>query len=592
MNIDRLGLSPCFLRARFWHAILHVNLLRKAPPAAYSGFVSTVLTSTVVPSAPRFVHYSQDNDGAPSKLGDYFWYSLGMLGTHHYKLKIYKGRYRTWLERANDLDCLTLIWAVQALQSSHEKFARKFITYPKEAVTEKMIGEFAIYKWELETIVTSLLTTPKDRPRLGKYRYTNLTQFSSLSSLVHYLRDIENIEYAKTGTADNIWEEMYRIGQRQFSWQRGYNCEQLYRYAYVYGQGECAEFFEEQNGLSVSIFLWLSLALFALTMEKPWIIAPDVSILKMGQDNMEKTLALHSIELTDARSKAKALIDDAVTKLRAPLRTAYMPSLLRQRSMLKNTGRVTTYCAPLPPLVMNRATAGLYYDIKQGPDRLLTEANTRFEEYIRKLVEAYHPRFAALKGEPYGSSKATEVDPPDCLVKDGEEITIAVECKATKLTFEGQFAENPTIAAKQGLEQLAKGIFQLWRFFSHVRRGIYTTHTVSPTAHGIVLTMDSWMQMATKLREGALERAKELAAADPEIKDEDRRMVVFASVQELNDTFAQTETDNFMTVLGHAVSEKYRGYGLPKLARECGVQLVRKGFPLNVAEILPWWEQI
>ncbi|VTZ65446.1 conserved hypothetical protein [Sinorhizobium medicae] len=515
-----------------------------------------------------------------------------MQGTHHYKLKAKKVRYRTWFERANDLDCLTLIWSVQALQSGHEKSARKFITYPKEAVTERMIGEFAIYKWELETIVTSLLTIPKDRPRLGKYRYTNLTQFSSLSSLVNYLRDIENNEYAKTGRADDIWEELYRIGQRQFSWQRGYNSEQLYRYAYVYGQGECGTFFEQQNEISISTFLWLSLALFALTMEKPWIPAPDVTSLKIRQTDMEKTLALHSIELSDARRKAKELNDEAVKKLRAPLRMAYMPSLLRQRPIIKNAGLVMTYCAPLPPLVMNRATAGLYYDIKQGPNKLLTEANARFEEYIRKLVEAYHPRLQALQGQRYGPSKATEVDPPDCLVKDGEEITMAIECKATKLTFEGQFAENPTIAAKHGFEQLAKGIFQLWRFFSHGRRGIYRAHTVAPSAHGIVLTMDSWMQMAAKLREGALERAKELAAADPQITGDDMRMVVFVSVQELNDTFAQTETDDFMTVLGHAASEKYRGYGLPEVTRDCGVPLVRKGFPLDVGEILPWWGQI
>lgn len=511
---------------------------------------------------------------------------------HHYKLKIAKGHYRTWLERADDLNCLTLVWAAQALQSGQEKHARKYITYPKQAVTEHMVGEWAIYKWELETVVTSLLTTPKDRPRQGKYRYTNLTKFEALTSLVNNLRDVENYEYGMKSGAEDIWEEMYRIGQRQFSWQRGYNSEQLYRYAFVYGQGDCGAFFQERNGISVETFMWLSMAMFAYAWERPWFTAPDVKALDIPQSEMDKTLALHSIDIAAARTMARSMLDDAQRKMGAGLRTAYMPSLLRQRSMISNTGKVTAYCAPLPPLVMNRATAGLYYDIKQGPQQLMNEANDRFEQYIRMLVEAYHPRFQALKGERYGLNKATEVDPPDCLVKDGEQITVAIECKATKLTFEAQFAENPTIAAKQGFEQLAKGIFQLWRFFSHARRGTYTAHSVAPDAHGIVLTMDSWMQMATKLREGALGRAKELAATDANITDADMRMVVFASVQELNDVFAQTETDAFVDVLGHAVSEKYRGYGLPELTRDCGVERVRKAFPLNVAEILPWWDKI
>lgn len=63
-------------------------------------------------------------------------------------------------------------------------------------------------------------------------------------------------------------------------------------------------------------------------------------------------------------------------------------------------------------------------------------------------------------------------------------------------------------------------------------------------------------------------------------------------VQELNDVFAQTETDAVVDVLGHAVREKYRGYGLPELTRDCGVERVRKAFPLNVAEIRPWWDKI
>jgi hypothetical protein len=340
----------------------------------------------------------------------------------------------------------------------------------------------------------------------------------------------------------------------------------------------------------------LSLAMLGLTMQKPWQVAPGdavTKVLNLPQSDLDKTLALHSIEIGEALTKARAMNAEAVTRLKAPLKTAYMPSVLRQRSMIRTVKNgQTIYCAPLPPLVMNRATAALYYDIRQGPDKLLTEANARFEAYICKLVEAYHPRLTALKGGRYGPSKATEIDAPDCLVRDGEPVTMVIECKATKLTFEGQFGEDPTTAARNGFEQLAKGVFQLWRFFSHARRGVYNAHPVAPDAYGIVLTMDSWMQMARKLRESVLVRAKELAAGDADITDDDKRMVVFASVQELNDTFAQTETDEFMQVLGHAVSEKYLGYGLPELTRDCGVKLVRKKFPIDVAEILPWWNMI
>ncbi len=500
-------------------------------------------------------------------------------------------RYRRWLARANDNDCLTLVWAAHALQSGHAENAARFINFPMEAATENVVNDYSVHSWELETIVTSLLTTPKDKERKGLYHSTDLRRFESLCVLVNYLRTIENEEYARSSSSSDVLEELYRIGQRQFHWQRGPSIEQLYRYAFVYGQGECGAFFEQENGIAVSAFIQLSFAMFGIMMTKPWTDEPDVSELKLWQDNMKKTLALQSIELNDARKSASRLNRNAVGRLGKPLMTAYMPSLLRQRPMIKIAGPKCTYIAPLPPLVMNRATSGLYYDIKQGPDRLRTEANARFEDYIRKLANAYFPHIETLKGKPYGP-KGAAVDTPDCLLLDGKQVTVAIECKATKLTFEGQYSDDPMTVARQGFEQIAKGVFQLWRFFSHVRRGFYTEHHVSPSLHGIVLTMDSWMQMAAKLREEVFTRAKELASADKGIIEEDMRMVVFVTVQELNDTFAQTDMDGFLTVLENAVSEKYLGHGFPEIARDSDIARTQREFPMDLSDVLPWWSNV
>lgn len=65
------------------------------------------------------------------------------------------------------------------------------------------------------------------------------------------------------------------------------------------------------------------------------------------------------------------------------------------------------------------------------------------------------------------------------------------------------------------------------------------------------------MQMAAKLREGALERRKRWLRRTRRL-----RMTICVwwdvSVQELNDTFARTETDDFMTMLGHGLREVSR----------------------------------
>lgn len=507
------------------------------------------------------------------------------------KLDTRRRRYTKWLERADDAACLTMIWAVRALQSGDEPAAAQFIKYPKEAATEGIWGKYAVYPWELETFVTSLLTIRKDRARQGRHHVSNCTSFASATLLTNALRDMEDAEYVLRSRPEDIMDEMYRIGQRQFSWQRGPNTEELYRFAFVYGQGACAQFFEQKYGLSVSDFQYLSFALFGVLRGQPWAETPDPRALGLSKEQMGRALDLLSTSLAEARQLAVHLNTEASQRLQRPLRIAYMPSLLRRKPIIRVDRGRPAFIAPLPDLVITRATSGLYYDIRQGSNDLLTEANARFEDYIRSLVMAYLPELQSLKGAGYGP-KGRQIDPPDCLVKDGDQVVLAIECKTTKLTFEAQFAENPEVVAAQGFEQIAKGIFQLWRFFSHARRGRYMDEVVSPDALGVVLTMDGWMQMAKGLRDNALARARELASEDPNITDDDMRRVVFASVQDLNSTLGQTGKQDFLAVLRHATTDKYGGYGLPEVARDCGVPLVRKSYPMDVAALLPWWGEL
>ncbi|MEP9386012.1 hypothetical protein [Mesorhizobium sp. KR9-304] len=508
------------------------------------------------------------------------------------RLILARGRYCRFLARSADEHALQAIWAVHAIQSGRVDSAKPFLKFPEDADVSTMDEPKAIYKWELETFITSLLTTAKDKPREGRHHITNLTKFDSLLELTRFLRDIEECEYALTSRPEDIFEEMYRIGQRQFSWQRGTNREQIFRYAYVYGQGDCAEYFRERNGLSVQDFMLMSLMICGLLFDQPWTRMPDLTKSEFSQDQLNKTLSILSIDVVQARSRAAELNREMTRRIGRPLRIAYMPSLMRRFPLFSRTdARETGYIAPLPPLVLARVTAGLYYDFMAGSQQMMEKANRRFEQYIRKLLVAYHGRVEAFSGDRYGP-KGLKVNPPDCLVMDGNEIKIAIECKATKLTFEAQFAEDPLSSAKQGFEQMAKAVFQLWRFFSHARRGVYTDQSVSATAIGVVLTMDAWMQMAGKLRDAVMQRARGMAQENPDITDQDKRNVVFCSVQELNDVCAEVEFDGLMEVMNHALTAKYHGWSILEVMRDCGVKRTKKGFPMKAGDLVPWLDAI
>ncbi len=501
---------------------------------------------------------------------------------------------RDYLGRAHDADFLALIWAVDALQSDRVAEAKKYIQFPKGADTKAITDKLVIYTWELETLATILFLGRKSPPSKKKPQI-KCQRFGELGDAVNMLRTLENAEHALHLDGNNIMLELHRIAQRQFGWQRGYiKPQNIYRFLYIYGQGRCAEYFEEKYGLSINDFSLCALLIFQVTYEDRLIPKPDATALGIAPETMDAALAVLSLTLQETRTRAKEMRVAAIQANGGVdiSKTAYQPSVLRQFPIVRVPELENRIIAPLPELVLHRATAGLFYDVVKGGQALLTEANARFEQYGRILVSRYLPRFEVLEAQKYQFNNS-EAETPDILLKDGGEVVVAFECKATKLTFAAQYAEDPRVAAKQAYDQMTKGIYQLWKFFSHSRRGIFTGHPVSPSAHGILLTLDTWFAAAEKMQNAATEEAKILAAADPQIIAADMRPIVFCAMDELEDIIGWATEDSFLVLLGKAAQANYRGWSITSVQRDEGLKNTEwRGFDLDFTDVMPWWEII
>lgn len=491
------------------------------------------------------------------------------------------------LARVDDSAFLQLAWAVNILQSDFGIKVNPYLHYPTKAATADMSSELAVHKWDIETLVTLLLSTSKYRYRAGEMRQTMATnRFNTMAVLVNTLRDTENHQAGAQVGNGNILQEMSRIGYRQFEWQRGFaTTERLYRYLYVYGQGACADYFGAQFGLPLVDFIKVGFYLFTQLHHAPWSV--PVPIEKIGIDValIERALPLFSRDLADVRTETNKLI--AGLGGRAAGRVSYLPSALRRFPIIRDP-KTAQYMAPLPQLIMFRMTGGLYYDIAGGPQKLMTEANERFETYVRNLVMAYLPRFQALPSQSYGTKKFP-LSSPDVLLLDGDQITVVMECKATKLTYDAQFADDPMEAARNAYAQITKGIAQLWRFFSQVRRGVYVGPPVAAQAHAVLLCMDAWMQMSHDKQKGVIAAARELVQQEPDVTDEDKRPVVFCSMQDLADVLITSNEDQFLSSLGSAVLPEYQGWDFREVRRHSAGPEDEKAFPFDVAELAPWW---
>lgn len=489
------------------------------------------------------------------------------------------------LAGGSDRDWLRLIWAVNVIQTDFADAARPHLRHPRAAATASPLSPLAVHKWELETLGSLLLTTPKEEAaRSGE----QMGDFATMADAINLLRAAENYEVGANLKEADVLLEMARIAHRQFGWQRGFaTAERLYRYVFIYGQGSCAEYFEGTYGIPLSEFLRVGFYLFAQLHNQPWATPVAIEKLGIGVDLIGRALPLFSRDEPALRDEAHQLIAQAQG---APAgRIAYLPSILRRFPVVRDEA-TGAYISPLPQLIMFRMTVGLYYDIAPGPQILIAEANSRFEDYVRRLIEAYFPVLRTYPSQSYGTRKAP-LQSPDVLISRDGEINVVIECKATKLTYDAQFADDPMSAAKGAFNQLVKGIAQLWRFFSQVRRGLYVGPQVAGGVLGVLLTLDSWMQADRISRGSAIAAARELVAGEADVLEIDKRPIVFCSMQDLADVMIISTVDQLLDTLQNALLQEFNGWDLREIRRRAGNENGRS-FPFNIEELLPWWGQI
>jgi len=183
------------------------------------------------------------------------------------------------------------------------------------------------------------------------------------------------------------------------------------------------------------------------------------------------------------------------------------------------------------------------------------------------------------------------VEAPDVLVHHDGRLDIIVECKATRLTFQAQFAEDPFDAAERQYEQIAKGIFQLWRYFSHLRRGIAPGTPKESGVAAVVLTLDSWLMVSEEIHANVFERARELAASNSGICEEDHKPVLICPVHDFERVLMSCESAELSEILRTASEARFNGWFLSSVVDELGRRREEtSSYPFSPGELLPWWD--
>ncbi len=186
------------------------------------------------------------------------------------------------------------------------------------------------------------------------------------------------------------------------------------------------------------------------------------------------------------------------------------------------------------------------------------DVGRRFEAYCLRFLDAMLDAYAVAGERRYGR-KGYTCDTPDVLVSSPRGVELVVECKAKRMAIDARLSGDPVGDAAVGYGEIAKGVFQVWRFFSHVRRGLYED-PVAPDFLGMVLTADPWLVMGQMLHPEVMAIANRLAdEKDPEIDASDRRRVPIVMIDDLEYILQHSTADVLFSRL-RALTEDPTGW--------------------------------
>lgn len=503
---------------------------------------------------------------------------------------LYRKRLETLLGRADDVAFLTLAWAISALQSDQIDAASRHMRFRQEAIGAKLGSREHVPPWMLETLINEFLRAPKEQRIPGRYyRVLDCTHMDQMLAALQLLRKLENAEDGISRGSINILDEFRRINHRQFDWQRyALSPARAYRSSFLYAEGEADRFLREKHGLGVHDLSLAGFALFSVLHSEIVVQGPQtLPEIGLTAEIYQRALNIISQPIEQAKEQARKVRQFGQ-------KTAYRPSVLRRFPIIKVDSVRDISLAPLPELIIRRVTSGVSLDFFGAPEEVFDEIGKRFESYSYALLSKILPNYTIVREFSYGSKKQTRKS-PDILVVRDEQIQMIVECKATGMTYDAKFSEDPALTEKYKIADIGKGIFQIWHFFAHIRRGVVANHAFDPNSFGVLLTLEDWFTMSrqpiAKMFENAHKRCEDAAE---EILECDKRPIVLGWVEHFEYLQRVCNEVQFFEVMRGAHSKKYRFWHLPGLVDEMFPDAKTQNPYAFAAEFeeQSWWKKI
>jgi len=348
------------------------------------------------------------------------------------------------------------------------------------------------FEWELDLLSRELI---QHAPMAGRYTLRNWAEFADTLNAIKHL---ENEISGRTGKLlqKYILVELGRIAYRQFHWQQKPKATTLSRYYKIFGQPELAAIVERETGLTPRELYLIGMSLTGHYLHSGVHVFPiDAREIGITPEKMRNFLRHFSAPLSTLKQLAAETQshNEDFAFSRNPL--AAFP--------LVHAGWNGRHCviAPIPTLLFDRFTAGIYYEIVKNP-QFSNTFGSAFQRYVGEVlaVSLGKDRFTVYPEVEYQIGKKRK-DSADWIASDPSG-SLFIECKTKRMRSDSKIALVDTSPLLRDLLKVSDFVVQIYKSIQDAKDGHYPHWTSSGTPiFPVIVLLDEWYLFDPNLEE-------------------------------------------------------------------------------------------
>jgi hypothetical protein len=354
---------------------------------------------------------------------------------------------------------------------------------PDQLITPKIrMGaskmEVGIFEFIVETLTRELILNGQTH---GGKPFSTANVAREAFNMIHKLED------SKWGGVDSnsdfILQQLSRIIFKQVPWQNPITNRSTARYYMLYSHPSVAPMLETEFGMTPVELFQVTMLLAEEMMHRP---TPSFEFLQVADKSVREPVEALSERISRSPAELRKLAREHQS---FDINWAYSFNPLREYPLVHAGNARSTMC-PAPPILIQRLTDGLYFDLMRSDRQFGNAIGKAFEDYVGEAARSISDgHFDFLPEFRWGKPEKSSVD---WIISD-KSANLFVECKLARLNVAAQTEISPEPAFAAAIERLACNVGQLYATLVDSLAGQYPHWKPDGRPiHPVVVTFNNW----------------------------------------------------------------------------------------------------